>query len=1048
MKFAHIADTHIRNLKYHKEYKEVFNKIYESLKKERVDYIIHCGDICHTKTQISPEYVEMASNFLSSLADIAPTYVILGNHDGNLRNGNRQDSITPIVEALAHKDLHLLKNSGEQKLCDKFTLNVLSVFDADNWVKPSDKNAVNIALYHGSITGCTTDIGWKMEHGEHDISIFKDFDYAMLGDIHLENQILDEDGRVRYAGSTIQQNFGESLDKGYLLWNIKDKRNFYCKPVLFSNPKPFISIPLTEEGKVPTDATYPEGSRLRLVIQNSISSNALKKAVDVTKKLYNPESVSIINKASSNDSVNVSDDFKREDLRDISVQESLIREYLKDYSLNEDLDKKVISLNKKYNEIAEQNDETYRNTNYQILKLEWDNLFNYGQGNKLDFTKYNGITGVFGKNFSGKSSIVDSLLFTIYNSISKNSRKSVNIVNNNKEEGYGKVTIRRGDKVYTIHRKVEKYLKKLKGNETIEARTILDFSYVDDTTGETISLNGTTRAETDRNIVKYFGTLDDFLVTSMSSQLGSLTFISEGSTKRKEILAKFLDLDLLEKKFKNAKEDAADLKAAIKHLDNVDYDTELKKLEKELLNNEAVTEARKNQCSRLKSKTEEVQTEIVSLEQKINSAPTEIIDIVRVRDDIDGCKTHITNLQHEIETRLSETKKNKEKIEKANQFINSFNINSLVEQKDEHEKVLKDLNNILDELNREESKTNRLERQVALLNEVPCGDEFSNCKFIRGAYESKEKVKLVQLSMRNNKKVRDALKERVETYKIDKINEDIKKFEQFLEIKEKLESDLKSSSLIIENTRSKKSIAEHELREFEAQQKVYEANKEVIENINGIIAAKKEKENLLEEHKAELEQCEAILLDLYKNHGYYEQKIENLKEQQSQKQEKVDEYEAFDLYMRCMHPNGIAYDIIKKSLPVINSEIAKVLANVVDFEVFFETEDNRLDIYIKHPDRDPSPLEMASGAEKTVSAMAIRLAFIAVSTIPRSQLFILDEPGTALDEERMEGFTRILDIVKSVFKTVILISHLDSLKDSADSVISIEKKNGYANVNC
>ena len=147
-----------------------------------------------------------------------------------------------------------------------------------------------------------------------------------------------------------------------------------------------------------------------------------------------------------------------------------------------------------------------------------------------------------------------------------------------------------------------------------------------------------------------------------------------------------------------------------------------------------------------------------------------------------------------------------------------------------------------------------------------------------------------------------------------------------------------------------------------------------------------------------------------------------------------------------MHPNGIAYAIIKKSLPIINFEISKVLANLVDFEVFFETEDNRLDIYIKHLDRDPSPLEMASGAEKTVSAMAVRLAFIAVSTIPRSQLFVLDEPGTSLDEERMEGFTRILEIVKSVFKTVLLISHLDNLKDSADSVITIEKKDGYANV--
>ena len=164
MKFAHIADTHIRNLKYHKEYQVIFNEIYETLKEEKVDYIIHCGDICHTNTQISPEFVAMASNFFYNLAEISPTYIILGNHDGNLRNGNRQDSITPIVDALDHKNLHLLKNSGETILNDDFALNVLSVFDTDNWANPTNKNKTNIALYHGSITGCTTDIGWKMEH--------------------------------------------------------------------------------------------------------------------------------------------------------------------------------------------------------------------------------------------------------------------------------------------------------------------------------------------------------------------------------------------------------------------------------------------------------------------------------------------------------------------------------------------------------------------------------------------------------------------------------------------------------------------------------------------------------------------------------------------------------------------------------------------------------------------------------------------------------------------------------------------------------------------
>ena len=76
MRIAHAADIHIRNLKYHYEYKEVFNQFYESLKEENVDCIVLCGDIAHTKTQISPEFVKMSSDLFRTLADIAPTYII------------------------------------------------------------------------------------------------------------------------------------------------------------------------------------------------------------------------------------------------------------------------------------------------------------------------------------------------------------------------------------------------------------------------------------------------------------------------------------------------------------------------------------------------------------------------------------------------------------------------------------------------------------------------------------------------------------------------------------------------------------------------------------------------------------------------------------------------------------------------------------------------------------------------------------------------------------------------------------------------------------
>ena len=97
--------------------------------------------------------------------------------------------------------------------------NVLSVFDRDNWTDPSDPDKINIALYHGAISNCQTDAGWTMEHGEDNLTIFEEFDFAMLGDIH-KRQFLDKEQRVYYAGSTIQQNHGEEDDKGFSVWTI------------------------------------------------------------------------------------------------------------------------------------------------------------------------------------------------------------------------------------------------------------------------------------------------------------------------------------------------------------------------------------------------------------------------------------------------------------------------------------------------------------------------------------------------------------------------------------------------------------------------------------------------------------------------------------------------------------------------------------------------------------------------------------------------------------------------------------------------------------
>ena len=85
-RILHCGDIHIRNLKRHSEYREVFSQLYEKAKELEVDIVYVAGDLAHTKTQLSPEYFELATEFLTNLAEIAPTYVIPGNHDGNLRS--------------------------------------------------------------------------------------------------------------------------------------------------------------------------------------------------------------------------------------------------------------------------------------------------------------------------------------------------------------------------------------------------------------------------------------------------------------------------------------------------------------------------------------------------------------------------------------------------------------------------------------------------------------------------------------------------------------------------------------------------------------------------------------------------------------------------------------------------------------------------------------------------------------------------------------------------------------------------------------------------
>ena len=127
----HVSDIHIRLTKRHDEYKNIFENFYESLKKsnKKSSILVIAGDLFHNKSDLSPECVQVASDFLKNCSDILPTILIAGNHDATLTNKNRLDSISPIINTLKHKNLYYLKNSGLYRY-ENILFNNFSVFDS------------------------------------------------------------------------------------------------------------------------------------------------------------------------------------------------------------------------------------------------------------------------------------------------------------------------------------------------------------------------------------------------------------------------------------------------------------------------------------------------------------------------------------------------------------------------------------------------------------------------------------------------------------------------------------------------------------------------------------------------------------------------------------------------------------------------------------------------------------------------------------------------------------------------------------------------------
>ena len=144
--------------------------------------------------------------------------------------------------------------------------------------------------------------------------------------------------------------------------------------------------------------------------------------------------------------------------------------------------------------------------------------------------------------------------------------------------------------------------------------------------------------------------------------------------------------------------------------------------------------------------------------------------------------------------------------------------------------------------------------------------------------------------------------------------------------------------------------------------------------------------------------------------------------------------------MNAFSKKGIPNIIITSQLPLLNSEIAKILHGIVDFTIELESnkDNDSIEIYINYGD-SKRIVELCSGMEKMISSIAIRVALINISALPKTDTFIIDEGFGALDDSNITACNRLLLSLKRYFKNILLISHVDGVKEIADTFIELGK---------
>lgn len=159
-----------------------------------------------------------------------------------------------------------------------------------------------------------------------------------------------------------------------------------------------------------------------------------------------------------------------------------------------------------------------------------------------------------------------------------------------------------------------------------------------------------------------------------------------------------------------------------------------------------------------------------------------------------------------------------------------------------------------------------------------------------------------------------------------------------------------------------------------------------------------------------------------------------------------------DLLKDAFGPNGIKVIVVDYMIPKLESKINDALSQLSDFRVRLDTQKSGagkdvtlegLFISIINEQGEQLDFNNYSGGERLKISVAISEA---LAELQKIGFRILDELFVGLDDESIEGFVNVLQILQSRFSQLLCVSHLKNIKDMFSEKLNIIKINGISQI--